>query len=57
MGSRKSQISLSKPLKMDLISSKNQPREGCKEKFKSNKKGLLVLGEFPNEFDRDEWKW
>lgn len=43
-----------------LISSKKQAREGWEQKFKSSKKRLKktsLLGEFPNEFDKDEWEW
>lgn len=43
-----------------LISPEKQAREGWEQKFKSSKKELKnssLLGEFSNEFDRDEWKW
>lgn len=43
-----------------LISPERKAREGWEEKFKSNKKRLKspsFLGEFPNEFDKDEWQW
>lgn len=42
-----------------LISPEKQAREGWEQKFKSFKKSLKnssLLGEFPNEFDNDEWK-
>lgn len=43
-----------------LISSEKQAREGWEQKFKSSKKTLenpSLLGEFPNEFENDEWEW
>lgn len=43
-----------------LISSEKKAREGWEQEFKSSKKRLKnpsLLGEFPNEFDRDEWEW
>lgn len=43
-----------------LISSEKQAREGWEQKFKSSEKRLKnpsLLGEFPNEFDKDEWEW
>lgn len=43
-----------------LVSPKKQAREGWEEKFKSTKKELKkpsLSGDFPNEFDKDEWKW
>ena len=43
-----------------LISSKKHAREGWEQKFKSSKKGLkkpFLLGDFSNEFDKDEWEW
>lgn len=43
-----------------LISPEKQAREGWEEQFKSSKKGSkkpFLLGDFPNEFDEDEWKW
>jgi len=43
-----------------LISPEKQTREGWEEKFKSTRKGLKkpsLLVDFPNEFDKDEWKW
>ncbi len=43
-----------------LISSEKQAREGWEQRFKSSKKrleNLSLLGEFPNEFDKDEWEW
>ena len=43
-----------------LISSEKQARNGWEQKFKSSEKrlkNLSLLGEFPNEFDKDEWEW
>lgn len=43
-----------------LISSEKKAREGWEQKFKSSKKKLknsTLLGEFPNEFDKEEWQW
>lgn len=43
-----------------LISSEKQNRDGWEQKFKSHEKILknhFLLGEFQNEFDKDEWKW
>ena len=43
-----------------LISPEKQTREGWEQKFKSSKKGLKkssLLGEFSNEFDKNEWTW
>jgi|GEM_PF-3765283 len=43
-----------------LIFPEKKAREGWEQKFKSPKKGLknaFLLGEFSNEFDKDEWKW
>lgn len=43
-----------------LISTEKQAREGWEQKFKSPQKRIKtapLLGEFPNEFDRDEWEW
>ena len=43
-----------------LISPEKQTREGWEQKFKSSKKGLKkpsLLGDFCNEFDKDEWAW
>lgn len=42
-----------------LISSEKQPRDGWEQKFRSSEKELKtpLLGEFQNEFDKDEWKW
>jgi antitoxin MazE len=43
-----------------LISPNKQAREGWEQKFKSLKgkptKSPLI-GEFSNEFDKDEWEW
>jgi antitoxin MazE len=42
-----------------LISSEKQARNGWEQKFKSSEKikNPSLLGEFPNEFDKDEWEW
>ena len=43
-----------------LISPEKQARAGWEQKFKSSKKGVKkpsLLGEFSNEFDKDEWTW
>jgi len=43
-----------------LISPKKQARQGWEQKFKSSRKGRKnssLLGEFSNEFDKDEWEW
>lgn len=43
-----------------LISAEKQARDGWEEKFKPPKKRLKnpsLLGEFSNEFDKDEWEW
>lgn len=43
-----------------LISPQKQAREGWEQKFKSSKKELKktsLLGDFSNEFDKDEWEW
>lgn len=42
-----------------LISAEKQTREGWEQKFKSSKtsKNRSLLGEFPNQFDEDEWEW
>ncbi|MDR3624641.1 MAG: AbrB/MazE/SpoVT family DNA-binding domain-containing protein [Chlamydiales bacterium] len=43
-----------------LISPKKQTRDGWEQKFKSSTKGLKqpsLLGDFSNEFDKDEWQW
>ncbi len=43
-----------------LISHEKQVREGWEKKFISSKKGLKkssLLGEFSNEFDKEEWEW
>lgn len=43
-----------------LISSEKRAREGWEQKFKSSKKAIKnpsLLGDFPNEFDKDEWEW
>ncbi len=36
------------------------PREGWEDAFKQadiDESGELLLGDFPNEFDKDEWTW
>jgi len=43
-----------------LISSEKQARDGWEQKFRSPEKRLnnpSLLGEFQNEFDKDEWEW
>jgi antitoxin MazE len=43
-----------------LISAEKQARNGWEQKFKSSKKRVKtpsLFGEFPNEFDKDEWEW
>lgn len=43
-----------------LISSEKQVRDGWEQKFRSSEKKLknpVLLGEFQNEFDKDEWEW
>lgn len=43
-----------------LISPQKHTREGWKQKFNSFKKRIKkdsLLGEFPNDFDKDEWEW
>lgn len=43
-----------------LISPEKKVREGWEQKFRSPRKELkesALLGDFPNEFDKDEWKW
>jgi antitoxin MazE len=42
-----------------LISSEKQARDGWEQKFRSseNLKNPSLLGEFQNEFDKDEWEW
>lgn len=43
-----------------LISSEKQVRNGWEEKFKPPEKEIKnpsLLGEFQNEFDKDEWEW
>lgn len=43
-----------------LISSEKQARDGWEQQFKSSEKRLKnpsLLGEFSNEFDKDEWEW
>lgn len=41
-----------------LISAEKKDRDGWEQKFRSTEKiQKNLLGEFQNEFDRDEWKW
>lgn len=43
-----------------LISSEKQARDGWEQKFRSPEKRItdpFLLGEFQNEFDKDEWEW
>lgn len=43
-----------------LISSEKKARDGWEQKFRSPEKRLKnpsLLGEFQNEFDKDEWEW
>ena len=42
-----------------LIAPERQPRDGWEQKFGSPKKlkKNSLLGEFQNEFDKDEWEW
>lgn len=40
-----------------LISSEKQVRAGWEQKFISPEKNPSLLGDFHNEFDKDEWKW
>ena len=43
-----------------LISSEKQARNGWEQKFRAHKKrfkDLSLLGEFQNEFDKNEWEW
>lgn len=43
-----------------LISSEKKAQDGCEQKFKSKEKKIKnpsLLGEFQNEFDKDEWEW
>lgn len=43
-----------------LILPEKQARDGWEQKFKSHEKRLKnpsLLGEFQNEFDKDEWEW
>lgn len=39
-----------------LISPEKQVRDGWEQKFKSKEEHSL-LGDFSNEFDKDEWEW
>ncbi len=43
-----------------VIERASNPREGWEEAFRNadiDESGELLLGDFPNEFDRDEWTW
>ena len=43
-----------------LISPEKRSREGWEQKFKASgekSKNSSLLGEFSNEFDKDEWEW
>lgn len=43
-----------------LISPETQAREGWEQKFSSHQKTAKnppLLGDFQNEFDKDEWEW
>ncbi len=42
-----------------LISPEKHPRKDWDQKFKTsaNDKKKTFLGEFANEFDKDEWEW
>jgi len=43
-----------------LISPKKQVRAGWEQKFESPEKRLKnpsLMGDFQNEFDKDEWEW
>jgi antitoxin MazE len=43
-----------------VIEKVGNPREGWEEAFKAadiDEAGELLLGDFPNEFDKDEWTW
>lgn len=43
-----------------VIEKAGDPREGWDAAFKAadiDDTGELLLGDFPNEFDRDEWIW
>ena len=43
-----------------VIEKASDPRAGWEEAFRAadiEETGELLLGDFPNEFDRDEWTW
>ena len=43
-----------------MIERVKHPREGWEEAFKAadiDDTGEVLLGDFPNEFDKDEWTW
>jgi antitoxin MazE len=43
-----------------IIECVKHPREGWEEAFKNadvDESGELLLGDFPNEFDKEEWNW
>ena len=43
-----------------VIERAKHPRDGWEEAFKDadiDDSGELLLGDFPNEFDKDEWTW
>jgi|688.fasta_scaffold16775_5 antitoxin MazE len=43
-----------------LISPEKQVRDGWEQKFRAPEKGLKnssLVGEFQNEFDKDDWEW
>jgi len=43
-----------------LISPERHARDGWEQKFnpsKGSSKDLPLISDFPNEFDKDEWKW
>ena len=43
-----------------VVERSGNPREGWAEAFKNadvDHSGELLLGDFPNEFDKDEWTW
>ena len=43
-----------------LVSPEKQARKGWEQEFKPSKKRLknpALLGDFPSEFDKDEWEW
>lgn len=43
-----------------VVERAENPREGWEEAFNAadiDESGELLLGDFPNEFDKDEWTW